>query len=293
VEASYVAQRGVHLLFTRAINQLRPEQLGPGDIQNRKPWPQYSGLTGIFHDAVSWYNSFQLKIEKRYSHGVSWLLAYTISKSLDNSSLDPSLGSGNTIQTAYDTRSNWGPSAFDIPQNLVFSFNYELPFGPGRAYLANGWMGRAFGGWQINGISTIRGGLPYELTMNTNTANSGANSQRPDRLRHGTIPNPTIDMWFDTAAFVSPGQYRYGNAGRNFLRGDGVVNFDLSLFKNTYIPTPLNERTNIQFRAEAFNALNGVNFSNPNGSVGGSTYGTVTGTSTGSRAIQLALKLVF
>jgi hypothetical protein len=112
-------------------------------------------------------------------------------------------------------------------------------------------------------------------------------------LRHGTISNPTIDKWFDTGAFVSPGQYRYGNAGRNFLRGDGAITFDLSLFKNTYFATPLNERTNVQFRVETTNAFNQVNFNNPNGSVGGSTYGTVTGTSIGSRQMQLALKFIF
>lgn len=293
VEASYVAQRGVHLLFSRAINQLRTEQLGPGDITQRKPWPQYSGVTGIFHDSVSSYNSFQLKVEKRFAHGFTGLLAYTLSKSLDNSSLDPSLGSGNTIQTAYDTRSNWGPSAFDIPQNLVVSFNYELPFGPGRSYLNGGWQSKVLGGWQMNGISFVRGGQPYELTMATNLTNSGANSQRPDRIRDGGISNPTIYQWFDTGAFVSPGNYKYGNAGRNFLRGDGVVSFDLSLFKNTYFVTPLNERSNLQFRVESFNAFNQVNFSNPNGSVGGSTYGMVTGTSVGSRTIQLALKFIF
>ena len=293
VEASYVAQRGAHLLFTRAINQLRTEQLGPGDITSRRPYPQYTGVTGIFHDAVSWYHAFQLRVEKRYSQGFGWLLSYTNSKSMDNSSLDPSLGSGNTIQTAYDTRSNWGPSMHDIPQNVVASFNYELPFGPGRGLANRGAQAALLGGWQINGIAFIRGGLPYELTMATNTANAGANSQRPDRLRHGSIPNPTIDKWFDTGAFVAPGQYRYGNAGRNFLRGDGAINFDLSLFKNTYFATPLNERTNVQFRAEAFNAFNQVSFSNPNTSVGGSTYGTVTGVAVGSRQIQLALKLIF
>jgi len=293
VEAAYAAQRGVHLLFTRSINQLRTEQLGPGDITSRRPWPQYSGVSAIFHDAVSWYHSFQFKLEKKYSHGLSWLLSYTNSRSMDNSSLDPSLGSGNTIQTAYDTRSNWGPSMHDIPQNLVVSFNYELPLGPGRAFLSTGWQGKVLGGWQVNGITFVRGGLPYELTMAVNTTNSGANSQRPDRLGHGSIPGPTIDKWFDTEAFVSPGQYRYGNAGRNFLRGDGAINFDLSVFKNTYFATPLNERTNVQFRAELFNAFNQVSFSNPNGSVGGSTYGTVTGVSVGSRQIQLALKFIF
>ena len=290
LEASYVGQRGVHLHFKRAINQLRADQLGPGDITQRRPWPQYNGVQGFFYDATSAYHSFQLKIDRAYRNGISWTVAYTAGKSLDNSS---DAFDGDTIQNAYDVRTTWGLSAFDISQNLVTNFTYQLPFGPGHASAASGWKAKVLGGWQVNGLSFIRGGTPFTPTMNVNTATAGANAQYPDRLSSGAISNPTIEKWFDTAAFVSPGQYRFGNSGRNILRGDGQVTLDLSLFKNTYFATKLNERTNLQLRVEAFNVLNQVNFSNPNASVGSSTYGTVTATSVAARSLQLALKLLF
>ena len=290
LEASYVGQRGVHLHFKRQINQLRAEQLGPGDITPRRPWPQYTGVQPYFFDATSTYHSFQLKIDRAYSNGASWTVAYTAGKSLDNSS---DAFDGDTIQNAYDLRSTWGLSAFDVSQNLVTNFTYQLPFGPGRAVALEGWKAKVLGGWQINGLSFMRGGTPFTPTMNVNTATAGANAQYPNRLSSGKLSKPTIEQWFDTAAFVSPGQYRFGNSGRNILRGDGPVTFDASLFKNTYFSTPLNERTNVQFRVEAFNFFNFVNFSNPNASVGSSTYGTVTGTSIAARSVQLALKLLF
>jgi hypothetical protein len=142
---------------------------------------------------------------------------------------------------------------------------YDLPIGKGRAIsfgssLANSLLGN----WQVNGILTLQSGLPFTPVLATSVSNS--NSSRPDRLKTGTISDPTITHWFDTsfntpdAAWATPKQYTYGNGGRNILRGPHRTNLDFSLFKEF----PVMERYRVQFRSEFFNIFNHPQFDLPN-----------------------------
>jgi hypothetical protein len=182
---------------------------------------------------------------------------------------------------------------------LTINGNFEMPFGKGRR-----WMGGASrpvqwvaGGWQLNTIATFLTGLPFTPTMQTSTLNTGTGSQFPNRIASGELPSSqrTIDHWFDASAFIAPGQYLFGNSGRNVLYGPGTRQIDLSLFKNF----AFTESRRVEFRAEAFNALNTPQFNNPNASIGFTGVAVITSAGSPtvyqrtSRQIQLAVKLYF
>src|SRR5207248_499204 len=118
------------------------------------------------------------------------------------------------------------------------------------------------GGWQINTIGTFQTGLPFTPTMQTSNLNTGTGSQFPNRIASGELPSGarSIDRWFDASAFVAPPAYVFGNSGRNILYGPGTRQIDLSLFKSFAFA----ESRRLEFRAEAFNALNTPQFNNPN-----------------------------
>src|SRR5262249_17578154 len=155
----------------------------------------------------------------------------------------------------------------------------------------------AAGGWQLNAIGTFLTGLPFTPTMQTNNLNTGTGSQFPNRIASGELPSSqrSIDRWFDASAFVAPGQYIFGNSGRNILSGPGTKQIDLSVFKSF----PFLERRRLEFRGEAFNAFNTPQFNNPNASIGFSGVARITSAGTPtvyqrtSRQIQLAMKLYF
>lgn len=298
-EASYVGTRSVHLPFQRYLNQLSPDQIGPENYQPLLPYPQFANVKTEFHDAVSEYHAFQIKVEKRYSKGLSWTLAYTLAKSMDNSSLDETTSwggatfGGSGVQNIYDTRANWALSYFDQRHKLASSFTYELPFGPGRPYLSNGVAGKVVGGWQFNTVLQAHTGTPLEFGMATNNSRANVQIWRPNCIGNPTLDNPTLQRWNNAAAFAAPAPGALGNCGRDLSVGPGFFSTDMSMFKNTRFKTPLNENTNLQFRLEAFNALNRANFGLPNATVGSSQFGMVTGTVGNPRLVQLALKLIF
>jgi hypothetical protein len=143
------------------------------------------------------------------------------------------------------------------------------------------------GGWQINGILQSQTGLPFTPQLQTSTTNG--TGSRPDRIASGVLSNPTINLWFNPAAFTTPALYVYGNAGRDILFGPGRTNLDASLFKD-FRPV---ERLTAQFRFESFNILNHPQFGQPNASIGNGAVGTITSTVGNPRQMQVALRLVF
>jgi hypothetical protein len=185
-----------------------------------------------------------------------------------------------------------GLSGSDIPQRWVSNFVYTLPFGPGRKYLTGGGVGgKIVGGWQLSGIGTFQSGEVFGVALSGDSANiGGPGFVRPNRLRNGMLPSSqrTLSHWFDTAAFVAPPPYTFGNAGRDILRGHNFADVDAGLMKHTKI----SETTELEFRAEFFNLPNRVNYSLPGHSVGTSTFGVIGGAGD-PRIIQFALKFVF
>jgi hypothetical protein len=291
LSVGYVGQNGTHILVNPNINQAVP---GPGAVATRRPYPNLADGTMNCTCASSSYNSLQLAFIHRTTLGLDFQGVYTYAHSIDNSSGNTN---GTAIQISTDLRLYRGNSDFDDRHHLALSWSYELPFGRGKRFVgsAHGWQEALIGGWRVNSIDTFRTGAPFTPVMSTSLLNAGSVSQRPNRIGPGTLANPTISAWFNTADFVSPGTYVYGNSGRNILFGPGTKEFDLSVFKDIRLSERAQRR--LEFRAEAFNVFNTPQFNNPNVSIGNAAAGTITSAGSPllfqrtSRQIQLALKL--
>jgi hypothetical protein len=264
------------------------------------PFPQYTSVAAFRKpDSASFYNAFTLRLDKRFSNGLTFLLSFTAAKLRDNSAaavtyLGPSSG---TYADQYNPGLQWAISPQDISRSVVGNFLYELPFGKGKAFANNAprFANLMISGWEVNGILTFSTGTPIIIGgANVNTGLKTVYSEPPDN--NGTsakISNPSIYRWFNTSVFSNPAAFTIGNAGRTLpdVRNPGVTSADLSLFKNNYFGAE--NRYNVQFRLEAFNALNHPQFSGPDTNLNDTTFGVISSTAVSPRQVQLALKFLF
>jgi hypothetical protein len=291
VRAAYVGARGDHLNINLDENVAVP---GAGAVPARRPYPGYGQVSSWEPRGPSEYNALQLSVEKRMSHGLSFLGAYTWGKSLDEGAGgNSSTGESRiNIQNPQNLRADYGLSNFDIRQRFTLSTVYQVPFGHGRQFLSNSnrVVDAIAGGWQISSILTLQGGMPFSISMATSTDNTGT-FQRPNRVCNGNLPSgqQSIKDWYNLTCFVAPPIYTFGNTGRNVLIGPGLETWDLGTDKDFRVT----ERVGLQFRAEFFNALNHANFGLPNGSIGSTSAGTITTVITNARQVQFALRLHF
>ena len=297
-KAGYVGNLGRRLDNSFNFNQQIP---GPGAVAPRRPLfalaPNVINADYNVSDGLSAYHSLQSTLERRFAKGFGFLLAYTWSHSVDFvANQFGGADNGPLPQDPRYRRLDRGNSGFDQRHRVVFSTNYELPFGEGRAFrMQSKLLNNILGGWDSNLIFTKQTGLPFTPTLAAPVANAGGS--RPDRNKTGELENPTIAKWFDTslgaastgAAFSTPTVFTYGNSGRNILFGPGRTNFDASLFKNFAIT----ERVKLQFRTEFFNLFNHTQFDIPNNAVGSPNAGIITGIVGTPRQIQFALRLTF
>jgi hypothetical protein len=191
----------------------------------------------------------------------------------------------------YNRAADYGPSGNDIRHRLTISSVYELPVGPGKRFLQAHWLGQVVGGWSVGLLGTLQSGPPFSVLTQTNTTNAfSAGALRADVVADPVLPSNqrTLNRWFNTDAFTQPATFTFGNSGRGILRGDGVINADLSLAKNVAVGAA---RT-LQVRVELFNAFNHPNFGLPGHTVGAADFGIVS-TASGGRTIQLGLRAVF
>jgi hypothetical protein len=296
VEAAYVANHGSGLPYPIDINQVPQSSLGLLPVQNYRAFPQYTSINGNYFDAYSNYNSLQITLRKRFAHGFSFDTNYVWSKMLSSydSSGWGSRNGTNTIQSSFDRKSSYGLSNFDIPHAWKGSVVYELPFGKGKQFLGRGGVVDAIaGGWQVSTLFTYQSGNTFTAQMNSNNSNSQANSQLPNVVTGVPLypDHQTAAQWFNPAAFTAPGQYKFGNEGRNILRGPNYSDVDFSAAKTLRIPKM--ETGQIQFRFDATNALNHTSLGIPNASIGGSTVGQITGAALSGRTLQLGARLSF
>ena len=291
-------------LFDRVPNPnqgLVPGGLGGSTItyeQSLRTFPHFTSVS-VRNPRMGNYISHQLQfnIKRPLSDGLLLHLAFTGGKKIGDSTQIPvNFGpveqvNENSYQDGlYARHLQKSIDPTDVAKRAVISVLYQLPFGRG----AKSGINRLIGGWQINSIGTIQDGVPLVVrgadNFQANRPNSTGRSARLD--------NPTPERWFDTAAFVNPPDFTFGDVGRALpdVRGPGTVNFDLSLIKDTFI----GERVNIQFRAEAFNFLNNVNYRTPNTSFrpgadglnASATFGTITA-ARDARVMQFGLKVIF
>lgn len=256
-----------------------------------------------YNEGNSSYNAIETEINHRFGHGLQLRGSYTWSKNLDmNSALTiaQSANEPQMIMDRNDLRRDWGPSALNAAQQLSISGRYELPIGPGKRWLnaTHGLERKLAGGWQISGISTFLSGFPLTPLDGSNRSGDG-DTRNPDRPNYASgVPGPIVThspkQWYNPAAFVLPMIGTYGDVGRGVLTGPGLADVDFSVLKSTAIT----EGVTLEFRAEAFNIFNRVNFGAPNATVfsGTSTSlqaGQISTLATTPRQIQFGLKLLF
>lgn len=294
LEAAYLGNVGHRLPAPNTnINQVRPELLGSGNAQIRRPFPQFGNVTLL---TPMWgnssYHGLNLKAEKRFSNGLNFLGNYTWSKFIDDTAADFEVGAVPAgYQDFYNRGADRALSGNDVRHRFVASSVYELPFGKGRKWLTNGFVGRAIGGWNIGAIVTAQAGSPYGLTTQNSTSNSfSGGPQRVNVLRNPSLSadERSTSRYFDTSAVTAPGLYTFGNSSRSLLTGPGLFTIDASLLKNT----PVGEWGNIQFRAEAFNIANRSNFQEPGRALGAANFGVISD-ALPARVLQLGIKVEF
>ncbi len=287
-EIAYAGSKGGNLIWVGNINEVQP---GPGTQASRRLiQPLANVATILYFDPRnrSSYHGLQAKLNQRFSRGLQFLASYTFGKSLDHAGA-PASGGGAVggPQSVTLFEQSRGPSGFDVKHRLVLSGVWALPFGKGHRLAGSGLLKPILEDWQFSGIVTLSTGRPFTVTLSTGV-NNGAPSW-PNRIGDGRLDNPTVDKWFDTAAFAAPPANTYGSSGRGVLYAPGTKTLDVSLSRSF----PIAKRFRVQFRADAFNLFNTPQFGFPNAAIGSPTAGRITTTIGDNRSMQFALKLDF
>ncbi len=289
-EANYVGTKGTDLPTSYNVNAAFP---GPGTVASRRP---YLGLSDITRtqplDSTS-YEALELRLQREWANGLSILGSYSYSKSIDIGG--EQLISDASIRDARNIDLEKARSTSDLRHYFVASYSYALPVGHGRRLdIRNYVLNSVVGNWQVNGITTIRSGLPFTPELGVSSANTG--DPRPNRNANGNLPSDmrSISNWFNKSAFTIPVPYSFGNAGRDILDGPGAVNFDLSVFKDFSLEK-IRERSKLQLRFESFNTFNHAQFANPSNRVDLPQGGTISSLAANSnmRDLQAGVKIIF
>lgn len=325
IEAQKLGNNALGQLVTNPFFGVITDPLSPlsrATVERRallRPYPQYVGLNysrPVANMGASDYQSLQMKLQKRFTGGLSFLAHYTWSKTMDIG------GTGNgiaffdstPIQDIYNIRDEWSLSTGDVPHRFQLSGVYELPFGQRKRFLKD--IPRVadlvIGGWQLSGSYTWQSGTPLSIIANNllgiGTARmrasirSGADPTIPVGKARDNVRNNTA--WFNTAAFFNPNDeitaptgedrsknFVFGNTSRTMggVRRDNYINLDFSLFKRFRVT----EKIGFEFRAEAFNALNYVVFGTPETNVNSPQFGRITSQLNLPRRVQLAGRITF
>ena len=316
-DIGYVGNKGTNLLQVITLNQPTYDPVTntfynplPAGISANKNVT--GGVQQVQTTSLSTYNSLQTSVTKRFSSGAQFLAAYTFGKSIDYYSGTALNELGNVPGDQFNWRTNRGRSDFNREHRLVISGFYDLP----KYEYGSGFAKAILNDWQIAGIAVFQSGLPFSIiNSNDTTLISRANFNRSFNGNFYTTGSASsrINQYFNTAAFVPScpnvvagtlicsGTYDpinnpffdpanpFGNVPRNFLTGPGQKNVDLSLIKHV----PFSERFRGEFRIEAFNVFNWVNYANPNNNMSGANFGRIERASTGPRVLQLGVKLNF
>jgi hypothetical protein len=293
---AYVGSYNGRLDRTGLANIARTPGAGtPAEINARRPVPW---MSGVFRYSTStgstYYNSLQVKAERRFSNGLQSMLSYTWSRSIGNTSgwFNAEEGSGGGCQNFWDLSTCRGVSGFDVPHFMAWYTVYELPFGRGQRWLAKGPASWVLGNWRLNWVLSARSGQVYDLNVNGDIANvegaSTVNYGRPNVVGDWRVAQPSESMYYNPAAFAIP-KLEFGSLGRNAMRGEPVVNADISVFK----AIPLHEHRELQLRFESFNTCNVMIWALPGRTIGTAGAGRITNVATTPRQLQLGVRFTF
>ena len=309
---AYAASRGSNLVQAVEGNPVVPEILPDGTkffpadaLRRNANWESIDFRTT---GGRSSYNALQLSATRRFSRGHRWQVSYTFGKTIDETQGQTATDATNSSsfpQDPIDPQNDRGPADYDVRHVFMLNFTWEVAFGRGLTGLA----GALANGWQINGLGTLRSGMPFSPSISTQgwsgSGNRSVGAEDRPSLRPGIRPEDIVlggpTRYFDPNAFVLQPRGFLGNAGRNMLTGPGFANFDLSLVKH-YTWSLLGPRGEIEVRVEVFNVFNRTNFSIPDRVVFGgaregeaplTTAGQITSTVTDARQVQLGVKFRF
>lgn len=296
LSVNYVGSKSTHLDVLSDLNQY---------LGGVKPYPNFGYLE--YQQAIGngSYNALQASLKRRFANGLSVDIAYTWSKSIDDVPEELESNSGGS-QNGRDQNAWRGPSDFDIPQRLVASYVFELPFGKGKPWLSSGVASKVLGGWKTSGVYTFSSGRPFTVVSGSNYSTAidpyGAATAVPNVIGTPQVLG-NINCWFyvstskacaaaDPAgvnAFAEQPLGQFGNAGRNILRGPHIGVFDFALMRDFAV----SERTNLEARWEVFNLANTPIFGQPNNNLSSGAVGSITSLASDPRIMQFALRLSF
>jgi outer membrane receptor protein involved in Fe transport len=325
-EAAYVGSNITHVgIPDTNLNQLTVEQLALGAQLNTrvtnpffgmiprssslgdptisygqllKPYPQYTTVS-LYRNNVGTtrYHGLELTLRQRFSRGLSYSVAYTRSKLMDDASsvFDASILTGPIanypVADSFNRSLERDYSSGDIPHLFVSSVVWDLPVGAGRPRQLHGLLGALANDWTVTSLITMQSGVPVAVTQSTNNNLAfGFGTQRPNLVGDPTLPadERSAARWFNTAAFATTPPFTIGTASRNPVRGPSYRNVDFMAMRKV----PLGASRSLEVRAEVFNLLNTVNLGAPGATAGTAAFGTIT-SAFDPRVMQLALKFVF
>ncbi len=289
-EAGYQGGHSIHELSVTEFNDAVP---GSTPRQQRRPFPQLQAFRLVTANGDSKYNALEMKLQRRPGpSGLSMLLTYTWAKAIDTVGSRLGVpGDPGSISRNIPLRLNRGLGDANIPHRFAGTVGYETPFGPGKPYLTDAFLGKVLGGWSFNGILTFQGGPWITPVIPTDRLDVGSTaSSRPNVVRNPNLPSSdrTRVRWFDTTALALPAAFTYGNAGRAIVEGPGLGNLDFALLREFRTT----ETTRLEFRYELFNATNHTNFSLPGLNFGTADFGVI-GSALPARQMQFGLKFYF
>jgi hypothetical protein len=318
--AGYIGSRGVHLetenenninINYRIVNgQIFYPPGAPSISYN----PNFGAITDLEFNGDSHYNALQVSATKRYSYGLQFLASYTFASALDDATESDTVFSssfGSSAQNPLNQAGDYGRSDVYARNSFVASALWDLPFGRGHALGgdATGAGQKLIEGWQLGGILNLRSGFPFTVGLGFDQVGNGTNnvqSERPNMAPGYTYASAVTgdpNQYLNPAAFALQPAGFYGDESRNAFIGPNLKDLDFSVVKRTSI----SERLKTEFRFEAFNLFNRVNFANPpstnlavftganpngSGSVAGN-FAQLTSTATSSRQLQFGFKFIF
>jgi hypothetical protein len=319
LDVAYVGNHALRVLYFGDANPAAPnaqgQSLSIAQRQNTRPFPGYGDITVASNGAFSRYRALQVKLERRVSNGLFLLNSFTWSKAIDNSSGSLENANGNAIgpQDPRNLNAEKSVSMYDQPYTNVTSMVWQLPIGNGKKFASNASkaMNLLVGGWEINAVSNAFSGFPINLIYSPTSAfqvnGISADFRGASFYRVNLTGDPVLGQPNQIAHYFNLDNIRipldpsqpFGTAPRNAARSMPVWQFDAALNKNF----TLTERAHLQFRAEAFNLFNRVNYLAPastcsawtaQGVCTTASFGQVAyGATLDPRLLQLGLKLSF
>jgi hypothetical protein len=301
IDVAYVGTHGNNMPYGHDINATPVQDMhyitdSSVNMENFRPYPQIEYIYSA--DAVGWsnYNALQASLKKHFSGGLFLDVNYTWQRAQDTGT-----GGGWTSQMQVDSEqqannvaANYGNSRSNVPNMFSAAFVYQLPFGHGKRLLNQGGVvNDIVGGWQLSSVIQLHSGVPFTPEVGTGDysgQNALASEWFAEQIGNPHVSKPTIQEWFNPAAYTTPAYGTFGNVGRNSLVGPAWKNWDASIARNIKLHW-LGDSGGLQIRVDAADVTNNPNFGMPNNQIGAGA-GVITSANT-NRVLQFGARLTF